>query len=246
MKLILFFITFSLNIFALSANISKNKIIINTVFEGDIIEIFGKKEAKGEIIIIFKSQKVDYKIYAKERIFGIWQNSSPNFFRNTYNIYQIKTERLQMLTDIDILKDLEIGVLNVSFQNFVGNNTSIKNYEYKEEFLRQKLADGSFKETKGGVQFFPKTDVFTSSIKIPIDIKTGQYILEVLLINNGEVQAINMFNISIERSGLLLQIKQLSEQNKTLYSIIAMFISIFIAFSAFYLAKMLYYNRRLE
>jgi uncharacterized protein (TIGR02186 family) len=228
---------------ALTVNISKNKILIGVDFAGDVITVFGKKEDEGDIVIIFKSQKVSYKVYGKQKIFGIWQNTNPRIFKDIYNIYSLKSENADILTRDDIFRDLEIGVQNVNFYNFTNVKSALLNSDYKDAFLKHKKKNGSFKEDFGNVRFFPKSGMFLANVEIPSNIKPGNYSLEVFLIRDKELRELMIFDIRVEQVGMLLKIKELSQLNKEIYAVVSILISVIIAFLAFSLAKVLYYNR---
>jgi uncharacterized protein (TIGR02186 family) len=229
--------------FGMNANISKSKILVGADFAGDKITIFGKKEEKGNIIIIFKSQKINYKVYSKQKVFGIWQNANPRIFKDIYNIYKIQTEPNVMINRQDLFRDLEVGILNVNFYNFTGAKEALKTLEYKEAFLKHKGANKSYIEEFGKVETFQNSDLFISELEIPSDIKPGSYLLQVLLLENDIIKEFAIFNIYVEQVGLVKQIKDLSVKHKFLYAVISISLSILIAFTSFIITRILYYNR---
>jgi uncharacterized protein (TIGR02186 family) len=242
--LALFLLIFAFESFALVANISKNNILIGLDFVGDEIMVFGNKGGEGEIVVVFKSQKVSYKVYGKQKIFGIWQNANPRVFKDIYKTYRLKSENFRGFGREDVYKDLEIGVQNVNFYNFNNVKSSLLNSDYKEAFLWHKKREGSFDEELGGVNYFSNSDIFIGSIEIPPNVKPGSYFLEVFLIFEGDVREVAIFNVKVEQVGFLLELKELARANKGIYALVCVFASIVIAFLAFILAKFFYYNRK--
>lgn len=231
------------NAYSMNANISKSKILVGADFAGDKITVFGKKEGRGDVIIIFKSKKISYKVYGKQKIFGIWQNTNPRIFKDIYNIYKIQTEENVIINRQDLHRDLEIGILNVNFYNLTGAKEALKTLEYKEAFLNHKSQKKSYIEEFGKVETFKNSDLFISELEIPSDIKPGNYLLQVLLIQNDAIVEFAIFNVFVEQVGLVKRIKTLSQQNKFLYAFISVSLSILIAFSSFIITRILYYNR---
>ena len=230
--------------FAMNVNISKSKILVGADFSGDKITIFGKKEDSGQIVILFKSQKINYKVYSKQKIFGIWQNANPRIFKDIYNIYKLQTEAGVSINRKDLFREFEVGISNVNFYNFTGAKEALKTSEYKEAFLKTKSKNKSYHEERGGVEIFPNSDLFISELEIPADIKQGSYLLQVFLIEDGEIREFEIFNIFVEHAGIVKKIKTLSQTNKPLYALLSVSFSILIAFASFLAARILYYNRK--
>lgn len=229
--------------FALTANISKNKIIIESDFKGDTITVFGNKQQEGKILIIFKSSKISYKVYDRQKIFGVWQNANPRIFKDIYSIYSLITEEGVKINRDDIFRDFEVGILNINFYNFTMAREALQNAGYKDAFLKHKNKLGAFNEEYGGVSTFKDSDIYIAELKIPSDIKSGKYLLEVLLIDNEGIKEFIIFNVSVLQAGMVKKIKDISETNKMLYAGVAILLSIIIAFFFFLIAKVLYYNR---
>lgn len=243
LKLLLLILFITHNCFALSANISKNKILIDGNFTGDKITIFGNKQDEGKILIVFKSSKISYKVYNRQKTFGVWQNANPRIFKNIYSIYSLISEEGIKITRDDFFRDFELGILNINFYNFTMAREALKNAEYKEAFLKHKNNLGAFTEEYGKVKTFKDSDMFIAELIIPSDIKIGNYLLEIFLIDENKIQEFSIFKIIVEQVGVVKKIKDLSQKNKLLYASIAIVLSIVIAFFFFLLAKILYYNK---
>jgi uncharacterized protein (TIGR02186 family) len=232
----------SYNVFAGTLNISKDKVLIGVDFKGDNILIFGQKEKKYDVVIIFKSQKVSYKIYGKQKIFGVWQNTDPRIFKDVYNTYFAFFEKDFQISRNDTTIDLEIGIQNIDFYNFSGSKTLFSQKDYKTAFLEKKIQKEIFSESQL-IRSNKKENIFFNEVKIPANIKPGNYLLEVFFLKENELQELTVFPIQVEQVGFLSKIKEISKQNKVFYAGISILISIIIAFFAFILTKMLYYNR---
>ena len=226
--------------FALRANIDKNKIEIGIDFAGDKIKVFGARQTEGKVAIIFKSQKVHYKVYNRERVFGVWQNVKPIIFKNVYNYYMIQTEKGLNVKKDDIFREFEIGIANVNLDGSEEEERSIKMMEYQSIFLKNKLDIGKFSHEENEIQTFSDSDLFISTIEIPSNIRPGVYSLQVLLIEGNNIKEFSIFYIKIERIGFAKEIKELSAKNKPFYAMIVVISSVIISLFVFLMAKLFY------
>ncbi len=229
---------------AMIVNISKDKIYVDYDFKGDKIAVFGKKEARGNLAVILKSQKLSYKVYNRQKLFGIWTNSNPRTFKDIYNIYKLQTESGLTINREDGLREFEIGIKNINFYNFASVSSVLNTAEYKEAFLRQKAKTKDYMEEFGKIEGFQNSDLFYTEIEIPPDIKQGKYLIEVMLLENERIKEFQVFQISVEHTGIIKKIKTLSVKHKILYILLSIGLSIGIAFLSYMAAKILYYNRR--
>jgi hypothetical protein len=241
----IFYIVFSFNnCFAFQAKLDKTTILMDTDFSGDSINITGVNE-EGEVFIVFKSKKVNFKIYNKEKILGTWQNTKPYLFKDVYKFYGIYTEQNSTLIEEDILKDLEIGMMNLNFDHFVTNESeeSFSCEASRDTFLDHEKKAQRFKEHYAEIKT-NENSKFEVKIEVPDHIKPGEYSIEIFSIDNKELKNFAIFHIKIKRAGFLLTLKEMSRNYKVLYSFTVILISFVIGLFSFYLTKLFYYNKK--
>lgn len=229
---------------AMNVNISKDKILVGADFKGEKIAIFGKKERNGKLAIILKSHKTHYKIYNKEKVFGIWQNSTPRIFNGIYSVYEVQIEDGIKMSRSDSFKDFEIGTANINFYSFSSPSEALKAAEYKQIFLRYKQKANNYSEKYNGILEYEDSDIFFSEIEIPPNVKPGQYLLEVFLLNNGEIIEFSVFTINVEYVGIVKQTREFATNHKIIYAVITIFSSIFLAFISFFIVRILFHNKK--
>lgn len=230
----------------IEVKVDRQDIFIDSKFKGDKINISIKKYGSGKLATVFKSSKTTYKLYSKERVFGMWQNANPQILENMYKTYKIQTEANLIVSKDDIFKDLEIGVLNINLDLFENTSEFLKIVEYREALVKHQCRTNNYIEEFGRIIKLKTTPTFTeylSEIEISKNIKPGRYLLEIFLIEEGVVRQFFIFNIDIESYDFIEVIKKVASENKVLYSILSIIVSILLAFFSFYLARILYYNR---
>lgn len=227
---------------ALEVNVSPTKIFTSANIRESKIYIEGKKEDSGDLIIVFKSGKMDYKIYSKKKTFGIWKDSNAHILHNIYRVYLLQTEKKGEIPIYGIFREFEIGALNIYLDTHSTSLNLVKTEEYRQAFLEYKVNDSSYLEEYGKIQVFPDGR-FKTAIELPKEIKTGKYLLEIFLIEKEKAKALKVFTIHIEHAKSTETIRQIAKENKALYACFSILISITLALLSFGTVRILYYNR---
>ena len=79
--------------------------------------------------------------------------------------------------------------------------------------------------------------LYQARINLPASVPVGDYTAETFLILDGRVEAAEVKEVTIEKIGMGRFITNLSQKNGFLYGLIAVFISVFLGWSAGYLFR---------
>ncbi len=215
----------------LVADLSKHMISITTSFTGTELLLFGSTDGEGTIVITVKGPREKVITRKKARIGGIWMNEKSVTFEGVPSFYHMAITNTKFFgLPLSARQRHEIGSDNVRF-NAVEDLPKRHISPFRQALIRNKQKAGlysikpSIVQRRGG-------ELFRSSVIFPVNVPTGTYIIETLLINNGEVKSATTTPLFINKVGLGAEIYSFAHQYSALYGIIAILIAAIAGFAA--------------
>ncbi|MBJ26678.1 MAG: hypothetical protein CL567_03350 [Alphaproteobacteria bacterium] len=211
----------------LHIDISSKQIEIDSTFSGTSILLFGAKDRPGDIIVIFRGPNKEMIMRRKERKFGIWVNHEAINFKNVPQFYALAaSNKPELLLENKELLKYEVGLNNLAFD--AAREIKDKNFkEFKTALLRVQTAQDLFSSNLGQVNFIDD-NLFRVTIDIPNNIPTGNYLIDTLLISNGELISKKITPLEVKKSGFSDQIWNFANFNSEIYAFIALFLSLIV------------------
>ncbi len=201
--LFLFLLTSFSNAANFDINLSKNTIYVGDIFSGKSINVYGLLEKNNyDYVILTYLDEVAYEI--KPRIknrFGLVKTSN-------------KTEKVKYYGFLDIRSTTK------NYTRFLKYKTNpALDYDLTSKDLMNISTEGIKIKENG---------LFGEKINIPKTAKTGKYIAKVYVLDkkNGEIKAIftEYFNVVLSGDGAF--VKKLAKNEKTIYTILSIAITI--------------------
>ncbi len=215
----------------LVADLSKHMISITTGFTGTELLLFGSTDSEGTIVITVKGPREKIITRQKSQVGGIWMNKKAVTFEGVPSFYHMAITNNKIFgLPLSARRRHEIGADNVRF-NAVEDMPKRHLSPFRQAVIRNKQKAGLYSSTAGVVQR-RGGELFRSSVVFPVNVPTGTYIIETLLINNGEVKSATTTPLFINKVGFGAYIYNFAHQYSALYGIVAILIAAMAGFAA--------------
>lgn len=184
----------------LVADMSTYRIDMDAHFSGTSIFLFGARDKAGDVVMVIRGPARDYLLRKKERVAGVWLNTSRMKFFGVPSFYAVAASKpLSEIGGADTLHRLKIGeesLLPGSGVNVLTNYT-----EYSKAFLNYQQTKNYYAQHIGSVQFMGDT-LFKTAIEFPDNLPPGQYKAEIYLINSGKIIGQQVLPLAVNKTGL--------------------------------------------
>ena len=211
------------------SGISTNKINIDSNFTGQEILLFGAKGDVGDIIVIVRGPKKNYIINKKAEVFGIWHNQKRIEFDDVYSYYSFFSTSDE-LKNQKLLKNLQIGQKNIELQ-IPKKEREADKINFRIQLIKKMGQDNLYSENSDNIEFLDET-LFKVMLTFPKNIARGEYLVEIYLIDDGNLTAFQAIPIYVNQVGFSAKINDMAYYNSFLYAVIALLLAITAGFVA--------------
>ncbi len=210
----------------LLADLSESELKITTGFTGAKVLLFGSIEGDGEIVIIVRGPNQTVSVRHKEQVAGlIYINRRAVRFKDAPSYYHVMTSKPLGEWLPSHTRDLfQIGVDRIKFKTIETVGAAVS-AEFSKALIRNMQRVGRYSDVAGQVQFMGG-QLFRADLYLPANVLTGFYNIDVLLIRDGDVKAIQSTPLLIDKAGLGAQVYDLAYGYPALYGIAAIIIAI--------------------
>lgn len=218
----------------LVAALSQETVFIRSNFTGASLTLFGSIERDAatvgrsgtyDLISVVRGPNEWPVVRRKERLSGIWLNRDSLRFRSIPTYYAIQSNRsLSLVADEQVLQRYEIGLTNLAFQT-AQPALEEERLVFSTALIRLRLANGLFSEAPSGVKFLNE-HVFSTRIRLPSNIKTGPYQIELFLFRDGALLARETLHFGVRKTGFEAFVFEAAQDRPTFYGLAAVLIAI--------------------
>jgi len=210
---------------ALIADLSRQLVAISTGLTGTDVLLFGAVEEDGDVVVVVRGPVDDVAVRRKDRIAGIWINRGRLDFTDVPSYYAVASSRpLAEIAPPPMLARQGIGL------DFLRLTTAAEASEavlqpYRAALLRIKQLEGLYATGAGRVTFLGKR-LFRTTVSFPANVPVGSYLVEVLLVRDGEVVSAQTTPLIIGKVGLGADIYDFAHEQAALHGVVAIFIAL--------------------
>ena len=216
------------------ADLSQNRVSINTSFDGSEILVFGAVKRSRpvpvgtpplEVIITVSGPSEPVTVRKKDRRLGIWVNTESVDIDAAPSFYAVATSGAlgEVLTETE---DQRHKVSVARAIRSVGAPASISDAQYfTEALMRIRANDELYVTSEGSVELVQET-LFNTEIRLPANLVEGAYETRIFLTRGGEVTAIYNDVIEVSKVGLERFIYNLAHEQPLIYGLLSLFIAI--------------------
>ncbi len=218
----------------LVADLSDHLIAITTDFTGTDVLLFGAVDGPGDVVVVVRGPVNDATVRRKQRIAGIWVNQQSVEFRAVPSFYAIASTRpLDEILDLPTRMRHSIGIDTLRLSAPEADRDLLP--EFRAALERIKTAEQLYQPDVIDVTFLGDT-LFRADFQFPSNVPTGSYVVEVLLVRDGEVASAQTTPLVISKSGIGADIFQFAHVHAFFYGLA----SVCIALSAGWIAHLVF------
>ena len=200
--------------------LSTQRIEIDSNFAGTSILLFGATDVAGDVVVSVRGPEQPVVVRRKLRSVGVWVNQEAIAFRNVPGYYFVAASGpLEEIAPAELLDRKQLGSERVLLEA-IWFDTSGDADEFRAALHRHREGDSLYKSEPGVVEFIDER-LFRTTIDLPAHVPTGEYLVEGMLLVDGEVLSTRSAAFSIEKAGFSADISTFARADEALYGVIA-------------------------
>ena len=210
----------------LVADLSKHLVAITTGFAGTDVLLFGAVEGDGDVVVVVRGPNHRETVRRKRNLLGIWMNSGAARIDNAPAFYQVSATRpLSEIAPAEVLERHHIGLDHLDLAIKAADGGAGAD-EYRRALLRLKRGAGLYGEEFQNIGFLGRR-LFRTDMRFPANVPVGTYLVEVYLIDKGEVIDAQTTPLVISKVGLGADVYDFAHRRAIPYGIIAVLMAAF-------------------
>jgi uncharacterized protein (TIGR02186 family) len=161
----------------------------------------------------------------KSRVAGIWMNTDRVTFSNVPSFYAVSSSKpVEEIAPASVLARHQIGFsqLKLSAPPQVDPE---RLRDFRSALIRRQQRAGLFMPEPGEVSFLGNT-LFRTNVYFPANVPVGVYLVEVLLLQDGNVTGAQTTPLIISKVGFGAELFDFAHQRAAIYGLIAILISL--------------------
>jgi uncharacterized protein (TIGR02186 family) len=217
--------------------LSADQVGITATFDGSDILIFGavKRDSPPppgpplEVVITVAGPLTPVTVRHKERVFGIWINTSAVLVDAAPSYYAVATSGplARVLSDTeDVRHSISIPRAIRSIGNEVTNSA-----DYTEALIRIREREGQYRVLDGAVEIDQET-LFRTQIALPANLVEGAYDTRIFLTRGGQVVDSYETAIDVRKVGIERWLFNLAHQMPLAYGLLSITLAIVAGWAA--------------
>ena len=230
---LIFYLVFFTTVFKASskkliiADISDNKINIDVGFKGTKLLFFGVIDEEGDVVVSVTGPRKIVKVRKKEKKMGVWLNSDTKVFFDVPSYYYVASTRpLEELDAENVLQINQVGIENI---RFAGAEEQVEREIWVNGIIKSMIQAGRYNPKQGLIQISDKR-LFKTELNFSAELVDGQYLVDTLLLKDGNVIAAKRSFINVSKSGYGEKIYKMANNNSLFYGLTAVFFAIVFGF----------------
>lgn len=223
------------------SDISTREIAIQSNFTGIEILVFGSidfsdsrtpGEGTYDVIAVVNGPDDPIVVRKKQRIAGIWVNSSGRTFDDVPGFYAVLSTRpIRAIASDETLKRLGIGLSELEFGR--GTLADPQEQAYRSALIRLMEEDDLFQEDDDGVKFVGRS-LFRATVALPVNVPTGRYLVDVYLFRDGELASKSHATLQVTKAGIEALLHWLALDHPFLYGLLGIAIAVMMGLIGWY------------
>ena len=200
--------------------LSTQRIEIDSNFAGTSILLFGATDMAGDVVVSVRGPEAPIVVRRKLRSVGVWVNQEAIAFRNVPGYYFVATSSpLEDIAPEEFLSREQLGS-NRLLLEAIWFDTSGDADEFRAALHRHRESDSLYNSEPGVVEFIDER-LFRTTIDLPAHVPTGDYLVEAMLLVDGEVLSTRTSGLTIEKAGFSADVSTFARTDEALYGVIA-------------------------
>lgn len=204
------------------ASVSSPRIDIGSNFSGVDIVVFGVVERSWneplppdgyDIAVVVRGPPQPVASRRKERIFGLWINGASEVFPAVPAFYALDSTRpIDDIAPPSALAAYGIGLVHAGF----GRVPIEAGNPFREAIMRQRTAEGLFREQTGSVTMLTPT-FFRATVPLPSKVPNGSYTVETYVFSGRRLAASDLSELKVDKVGFEAGVHTMAVSQPLLY-----------------------------
>jgi uncharacterized protein (TIGR02186 family) len=207
---------------ALVADLSEHLVAITTGFTGTDVLLFGATEGEGDVVVVVRGPPTDTVVRRQARVAGIWINEASVRFEGVPSYYALASSRpLEEIVPAALAARQQIGLAQLKLVP-AEEASERKEAEFREALVRNKQRAGLFAHSVGRVEFLGNR-LFRTNVYFPANVPTGSYMVEVLLLRDGDIAQAQTTPLIVSKIGIGADVYEFAHRQSAAYGGVAIF-----------------------
>lgn len=216
---------------ALIADLSNHLIAITTGFTGTEVLLFGAVEEDGDVVVVVRGPVGDVAVRRKDRIAGVWVNSGRMDFAEVPSYYAVASSKpLAEIGNPQLLARHGIGLDFLRLPPAEELSEAVQQ-PFRSALVRIKQQENLYSAEVARVTFLGKR-LFRTNVAFPANVPVGSYLVEVLLVRDGEVVSAQTTPLIISKIGLGADIYDFAHNQAPLHGVVAILVALMAGWAA--------------
>ena len=229
-------------------DVSQRNIEIAYSFTGAELLLFGailypggrlpSGESPTDIVVVVKGPTQSIVMREKEKVAGIWVNTSRLRYRSAPSFYAIASSKpIGRLVDDRTRAIYELGL--DSLQLSPASSAPIPTQDrFQRGLVDLKRRAGLYYEAPGAVEITDDV-LYRARVSVPARVPVGRFTAETFLIRDGRVLAAAVRDIDIRKSGFERFVARAADRHELVYGLVAVMLSVGLGYLAGWVARRL-------
>lgn len=199
-------------------DLSSHLIAIRTDFAGAEMLLYGATLGEGDVVVVLRGPELETVVRRKERIAGIWVNTSRMSFHGAPAFYHVAASRplVEIASAATLARHL-IGIGNLRLNSSADDNAA-ETAAFRAGLVRNKQRLGRFSTELGEVAFLGSR-LFRTRVMLPANLPAGGYTAEVFLFVKGQAVAAQTTPMFVSKSGISAEVFNFAYREGAIYGL---------------------------
>lgn len=215
----------------LIVDLSDHLVAITTGFTGTEVLLFGTTEGKGDVVVVVRGPESEVVVRRKARKLGIWVNDTEITFQGVPGYYAVATNRpLEAFLPERVAARHQIGVENLRF-NALDDADPSETKAFRSALIRNKIRQNLFFAEPEYIAFLGNR-LFRTDMRFPANAPVGTYIVQVFLVEDGEVVSAEITPLVVSKVGFEAGVFHFAHRHSLAYGVLAILIAVVAGWTA--------------
>jgi uncharacterized protein (TIGR02186 family) len=205
-------------------------VAVTSSFVGEELVLFGTIEPDRprsalrppyDLVVTVRGPRQTLRTRRKERALGIWVNvDSREFVRVPSYLAILSNRPVEAIGTPDVRRRLQVGLDNYLLPQRIGPDVAdtVPNDPFRTAFVRLETQYGRYRQSATAVTFLTPT-VFRAAIRLPSNVPTGNYPIDVKLFAGGEMIARTSSALEVIKAGFEQYVADAARDHGLLYGL---------------------------
>lgn len=215
----------------LVVDLANHLVAITTGFTGTEVLLFGTTDGKGDVVVVVRGPESDAVVRRKGRKLGIWVNEAEMIFSGVPGYYAVATNRpLSEFLPERVAARHQIGVGNLRVAP-PENADPAEATSFRAALIRNKIRQNLFFAEPEHIAFLGNR-LFRTDMRFPANAPVGTYIVQVFLVENGEVVSAEITPLVVSKVGFEAGVFHFAHRHSLAYGVLAILIAVVAGWTA--------------